>query len=481
MSYFNDLLNGTTGVDGWVATALSASSVTYNGQRQYTIIYSSSVASTLSSGMRLRVTRDTASPTQCTDLESGSSQYFNRTSGSVAGMTFTDDFTVSAWIKLESYTGVDQVIASRFNGTSGWEFKITNDGRVSMVGYNASAANFSYVRSYQAIPLGVWVHVSAQLDMSAFTATTTTSYTMIDGVNVPAFVTRGGTNPTALVQAGNLEVGSRSGGTESFFDGKIAQLAIFNAKITQSTLVGYISQGLSGSETSLISAYSFNNSLADLSANANTLTANNGAVATSADSPFGDEAVSSTLDYALITSVSASTITVQVPAGCTIPTSGTINSFAYSSTTSPYGWVINRARWSIRSLSRTQYSQAASINTWYNVGSYQLSVPVGAFELGYQCDVQSNAAGLVAIIRATLSTGASTESDVEMTSEIQHANSASANVSAMGGMVTRTRNVANSVATTYYFNLEPRSTASQTLYLRGDEIANTLYAIPAGL
>jgi hypothetical protein len=39
---------------------------------------------------------------------------------------------------------------------------------------------------------------------------------MIDGVNVPASVTRGGTNPTSLIQAGNLEIGSINGGTATF-------------------------------------------------------------------------------------------------------------------------------------------------------------------------------------------------------------------------------------------------------------------------
>jgi uncharacterized alpha/beta hydrolase family protein len=40
---------------------------------------------------------------------------------------------------------------------------------------NGGAGNVSYLTSYQSIPLNKWVHIAAQLDMSAFTATTTTT------------------------------------------------------------------------------------------------------------------------------------------------------------------------------------------------------------------------------------------------------------------------------------------------------------------
>jgi hypothetical protein len=84
------------------------------------------------------------------------------------------------------------------------------------VGFNAALSNFSLGITYQSIPLNKWVHVAGQLDMSAFTASSTTSYIMIDGVDVPISISRGGTNPTSLVQAGNLEVGAQNGGTTPF-------------------------------------------------------------------------------------------------------------------------------------------------------------------------------------------------------------------------------------------------------------------------
>lgn len=323
----------------WRTLVDPVGSVAYNGNRSYNMVFNGvDLTSILSPGMRLRTQRTVAAPTQCTSLN-GSNQYYSKSSP--VGMTFTDDFVVSAWIKLSSYQ--DSTIVSRYSGASGWALQVISTGQVQLSGYNGSASNNSQVRSYQSLPLNKWVHVTAQLDMSAFTATTTTSYVMIDGVNVPCLVARAGTNPTALVQAGNLEVGSASAGT--FFPGKIAQAAVFNAKVTQATMRGYISQGLAGTETSLISAYSFNNSVTDLNtSNANNLTASGSAVATNADSPFGGQAsgsISSTLDYGIIQSATFgggnTTLIIEATDVNTIPTIGGVAAVSYSTQATPYG------------------------------------------------------------------------------------------------------------------------------------------------
>ena len=323
--------------DGWTPILGSTpNTVTYNGNRNYDLVFNGvDLSSTLSPGMKLQLTRTVAAPDQCADLESSSSQYFSKSSP--AGMAFTDDFVVSAWVKLESYAAM--TIASRYNGTSGWTLDINSSGQVLLFGFNGGAANSSGVTSYASLPLNKWVHVTAQLDMSTFTATTTTSYIMFDGVDVAASVSRGGTNPTALVQAGNLEIGGRNGGLQPF-DGKIAQVAIYNAKVTQANIKATISQALSGSEASLISAYSLDNSLNDLNANANNLTANGGAAATATDSPFANAVAAGLLEYAEVNSVTFSTnttVNVRVPDTCQIPTSGGVSAVSYSTQSNPYG------------------------------------------------------------------------------------------------------------------------------------------------
>lgn len=401
----------------YTSLAQTATTVTQNGNRSQTLTFPGvNYTDRLSPGMRLRTVRSVAAPNQSASLN-GTNQYFTKTSP--AGMTFTDDFVVSAWVKMTSY-GTYNEIASRYNGTSGWEFLILDSGRVSLTGTNGGAGNTSAVQSYQSIPLNKWVHITAQLDMSAFTATATTSYVMIDGVDVPANVVRTGTNPTALVQAGNLEIGSRNGGAQPF-PGKLAQVAIFSAKVTQATMRGYISQGLTGTETSLISAYSFNGVATDLNTtNANNLTANGGALATNADSPFGiqgDGTISTTVDYGVIQKATYlapdTTVVVQTPEGGTIPTSGGVASVSYSQFKSPFGFPGQEAKWTLQTLMLTDtLIGTPAIATWYYFLGAKITAPIGEWVGGYQGSSGADRGGAGRTDSSlTLSTTTSSETD----------------------------------------------------------------------
>ena len=386
----------------WFQAVTTVTNVVNNGNRSYTITTNSDLTNILSPGMRLRTTRTVAAPTQCSSLN-GTNQYWVKTSPNK--LSFTDDFVVSVWVKITSYANGG--IVSRFNGSSGWVLQLDGNGRPMLGGYNGGAVNSCVVVSLTALPLNRWVHVAAQLDMSAGTSSATTCYVMIDGVDVPVTVTRSGTNPTSLVQAGNLEIGSWN--ASMFFPGKIAQVAIFNAKVAQATMRSYISQGLSGSETSLDCAYSFNGVATDLNATTpNDLTAMNSATATNADSPFGGQAngtISSTLDYGIVQSVSFSTSTtlvVQVAEGCTIPTIGGLTLLSYSSARAPYLFPAQANKWRLEVIvGKALGSPGSSSGTTYTFGTagtggFNLNVPIGAWKLGTQSTIQivPNAAGI---------------------------------------------------------------------------------------
>ena len=356
---------------GWLTGALPAvSSVAYNGNRSYDITFASTVASILSSGMRLRTTRTVAAPTQCTSLN-GTTQYYSKASPNK--LTFTDSFTVSAWVKLSSYTA--GFIMSRYDGTTGWFMDVNASGQVRIGGAGTAGAIDSGL-SYQSLPLNKWVNVTATLSMS-----TTTAIIYFDGVVVPNLYTNGAAS--ALIQAGSLNVGAANGA--SFFPGKIAQAAVFNAVLSAATIKAMQTQGLTGSETNLASAYSFNNSITDLNTtNPNDLTANGSAVATNADSPFGNAGTSSTLDYALVQSISTTTATVQVPEGCTIPTSGGVTSVAYSVQGNPFGWVSDKGRWRISSvLASTAGTTSNATFGAFISGGWSLTVPVGGWSIAW--------------------------------------------------------------------------------------------------
>lgn len=471
---------GGGAVSSWHEIEDNPDTVTALGNGSYSVVFNGSNHSgLLTKGMRARTTRTIGAPTQCTSLN-GTTQYWVKTTPNK--LTFTDDFVVSAWIKVTTYAA--GIIASRYNGTSGWRFAVDSAGRISLEGYNAGAANISYVQSYGAIPLNKWVHVTAQLDMSTFTATPTTSYVMFGGVDTPAFVARSGTNPTALVQAGNLEIGGNNGGT-NLFAGKIAQVAIFNAKVTQATILGYLSQTLSGTETSLASAYSFNNVVTDL----NTTTPNNlsvgggSAVATNADSPFGtqgDDTISSDFDYGKITKVTFSTDTtviVQMAEGCTIPTTGGIVTFDYSGEAVPYNFPSKKEKWTVgRYFTTTIDNAIGSLNDWYVASPTRFNIPIGEWELSLQGEFGQ--ASTVAGVRSGWVTAASSapaaiSSAVPPRSGLFYIRlyvaASSAVVLSGGGKVTAPLSL--SAATDYYiYGAVDANTGTETWQVRGDNV-----------
>ena len=443
-------IGGTPSAEGWSPLGATPDTITANGNKSYDLVFNGTdLTDTITEGMRVRSARTVAAPVQCTSLN-GTTQYYSKTSPNK--MTFTDDFVVSAWVKLTSYATC--TIVSRYNNTSGWSLRLLSTGVLRLVGYNGGSSNFRLVDSYQSLPLNKWVHIAVQLDMSAFTATTTTSYVMIDGVDVPALVLQGGTSPTALIQAGNLEIGSENGGTAPF-PGKIAQVAIYNAKVTQATILASMNQGLSGSETNLASAYSFSNSITDLNTTTpNDLTANGSAVATNADSPFGNSGVSTTLDYGIVMKKAFSTnttLTVQVPEGCTIPTSGGVSSMDYSIQAVPYGFVRDKGKWRVQNIYITRGSQSSpATNTAYNFAGRQMTIPIGKWIAGYDSAIYVLCTG------AALNDG---RIDFNTTSATYTATSPFAqsvvyinNLTEVGGNVSKRSELSLSTATIYYLN-----------------------------
>lgn len=407
----------------WRSLVATPNTITNNGNHSYSMVFNSvDLTSTLSPGMRLMTQRTVPAPTQCTSLN-GTTQYWSKSSPS--GMTFTDDFVAGAWIRLSSYPSSWGAIASMFDGTSGWSFDINNSGQLRLVGLNGGVGNNSSVLSSQSLPLNKWVYVTAQLDMSAFTATSTTSYVMFDGVDVPATVSRAGTNPTSLTQAGNLNIGAQTG--LLYFPGKIAQVFVSSAKIPQANIQTLYSQGLTSSlitSNNIISAYSFDGNANDLNTtNANNLTAAGSATATNADSPFGTQAsglISSTLDYAIIQAATFSTnttLTVQVPEGCTIPTSGGVSAISYSSVKAPYGFPAQRGKWVLKRQTLSSNVVTVGSGGTYADTKIGLLVPVGAWAAHYSASYYSDVGGSTGREQTvTLSTSSTVETDSAWTS-----------------------------------------------------------------
>ncbi len=456
--WFNSLKTlFTTTPQGWSDLADVPDSVTYNGNRSYDLVFNSNdLTDTVSNGMRVKLTRTVTPPTQCTDLEASSSQYWSKTSP--AGISFTDDFTLAAWIKVESYATTGFIIArNSVAGTNGFRLYVNTSGQITADAF-ISAGNSKLYNTYQSVPIGKWVHVAATVDMSGNVGTI-----YLDGVSVPVQTTATGT-ANSLTQAGNLYIGTQVG-TTSYFDGKIAQASVHNAILTANQIRDMASQTISSSSPSIVSGFTFNGAATDVTANANDLTASGGAT-------YGTDSPMNATEYGIITANSFSTnttLTVQVPEGYSIPTSGGVSSVFYSTQHTPYGFPANRGKWKIESMYLANLSQSAPVTgTWYSLNT-RITVPTGAWTGTYMANVYGDNGGTPNDIQISMGTSSNSEQDSYMTYRCFE-NSATSGI----WPVNKSREYNLTSATDHYIVAKENSGILTTLQLYGTDGATVI-------
>lgn len=465
----------STYAGGWLSGRLpSVSSVTNNGNGSKTLSFASTVASTLSPGMRLQITKTVAGNGYMGGLFNGSSHYFTKTTPSGTLGTVTNNFTLEAVVMPTSYADGAILCRSDAGVNNSITLAMMASGVVRIIVTNTNVANYRYLETYQSLPLNRKTHVAV-----SWTSGTVVIY--FNGISVPlSAAVAAGTSPTTAGTGGDFAIGRRGASATYYFPGYISNVAAFDAVLSAATIRQHATYKLLGSETNCIGAWSLDNTANDQSSAANNLTATGG-VGFTASSPHGMlHYIETTKAVALVMSVSTTDVVCQVPEGCTIPTTGGITSVAYSTVANPYGWITDRGRWTILSLHKAQQTQAAAAaSTWYNLGSQQLSVPIGAWILGYQTSMVENASTAV-ISGQTLSTANNSESDSLFS--FQAYSSASGGT---GGMPrSKYRPVNLSSQTTYYLNTGHLSGTGVTLYNCDTSFTGSpslVEAIPAGI
>jgi hypothetical protein len=324
---------GNTSNDGWGVVSQNVTAVTSNGNRSYDLTFDATVASVLSPGMRLQVTKTVTGNSYMGGAFNGSSHYFTKTSPSGTLGTVANNFTIEAFVQPTSYaTGV---ICGRADAPSNnaFELRMQSDGRVCAVVFNAGAANYREINTYQSLSLNKKTHVAA-----SWASGTVVIY--FDGVSVPvAAAVTGGTAPTTAATGGDFSIGRKGAFAGNYFPGYISNVAVFDAVLSAATIKNHSTIKLLGSETNCIGAWSLDNTANDQNAAGNNLTATGG-VGFTAMSPHGQlgNSVDATKAMALVMAVGTTTITVQCPEGCTIPTSGGISAVSYSTQANPFNW-----------------------------------------------------------------------------------------------------------------------------------------------
>ena len=437
---------------GWIDNELPAvSTVTHNGNRSYDVAFASTVASTLSEGMRLEFTKTVAGNGYMGGAFNGSSHYFTKTSPSGTLATVTNNFTIEAVVQPTAYQL--GLICGRSDATANnhFDMEMNADGTILVVIRNGGLANYRFVKTYQSLPLNKRTHIAA-----SWASGTVVVY--FDGVSVPLqAASTGGTAPTTAGTGGDWSIGRNGAYAGNYFTGYISNVAVFDAVLSAATIKDHSTLKLTGSETNCIGAWSLDNTANDQSSAGNNLTATGG-VGYTAQSPHGQlgDAVETTKAVGLVMAVSGSTVTVQCPEGVTIPTTGGITSVAYG-IGNPFGWVSDKGRWVVSTIVRANITQSTPVHgTWYNNGGINLEIPKGAWSPNARSIVIYQHAGATYLgITTTLSTSSSTESDLTNSRSICGTSASSAQIS-----------------TGFNYEIEPVSLGTATKYYLVNQSSN---------
>jgi hypothetical protein len=357
------------------------------GNKEVELTYANvNLSTVLSPGMKHKVDRAVAAPTQSMVYSSVSSQY--ATKATPSNIAFTSAFTCEAWIYLNSYTGQIQGIVGRTdNTTGGFRFGLDSNGR-PFVDYAAASAYTQFI-TIQSLPLNKWTHVAAVV--TSVSGKTGAIY--INGIAVPIATSLNAA--ATLTQTGNLSIGAFStGAANTFLNAAVSEVRVWGVAQTLTQILDNMAISLVGSETNLVGLWQGNGNFTDKTANGNSLTSTGGATATTVTNPYNNT------EYGFITKVVYSNpntvVSVFTGTDCNIP-NATLASPYSSYQRSPYNFPAGRGKWTLRTAIRYALGGINFLGTgvWTDYSAYLfLRVPTGAWKLSFAGDfAQNNSAG----------------------------------------------------------------------------------------
>lgn len=167
---------------------------------------------------------------------------------------------------------------------------------------------------------------------------------------------------------------------------------------------------------------------------------------------------SSTTKYAIVTAITSTTMTLYLGTDY-IVASGNITNVYFSKVKNPLGFPMNPDKWSVIVKNTNSLSQnSPATNTWYNIGSLSINVPIGQWNLGYFLALGGYKASSTSFgADSTLSTSASSESDKDFhgTTYIE----ASTATLVLIGNIYKSKNIMVTSKTPYYLIGQSNGTA----------------------
>lgn len=173
-----------------------------------------------------------------------------------------------------------------------------------------------------------------------------------------------------------------------------------------------------------------------------------------------------TAKYFIITKVAVSTdTTITVYGGTDYDlANAAITSPYYSTQKAPHGFPLDPTKWTVTTTDTTLRSQASpTADTWYNLGSVTMSLPIGIWNSSYQvCLMSDDTSATVVDVYATLSSANNSESDSNWTSVVVLGGASGSLYSAV--TVNRTGVLGVTAKTSIYLNTKTHTSGMTNIY-----------------
>lgn len=393
---------------GWVARAEAPVYASNNGNKEFTFTLPGDLTGVLGQGMKIKLDRATAPPTQAMSFTAASSQYASKTTPS--GLSFTTAYTCESWIYVNSYSQMG--IITRDDGTNGWVFGLSASGQLES--YYRNGAGFTIGDSYQSVTLKRWQHAAVSVNV-----TTKVFSFYLNGTLIPALPVAG--TPVTTMTQGTSPITLGRTNTSLYFDGYMAEARVWSVVQTQTAIQNNMGINLTGSETNLVFCVRGNGVWTDLTVNANTLTASNGAgfVTMPTTIPYYYNPTECFVITGKPTYSSPNTVITAFGGTDFVLPNATMLNLYFSMQRAPFGFSVDRGKWITDMLLKNDISiNAPASNTWYNYnGGAVLQVPTGAWRLFYEGGFYATRGGTtVATLWVSLSTSTTAESDSTLSS-----------------------------------------------------------------
>ena len=122
-----------------------------------------------------------------------------------------------------------------------------------------------------------------------------------------------------------------------------------------------------------------------------------------------------TVKYFIVTAVADTVLTLYGGTDYTL-IDAAISANYYSHSKSPVGFPLSPIKWTVTVTDTTQRIQASPTqNTWYNLGSQAITIPIGIWKVTYKVQCYVNNGATESNMSVTLSTANNSESDVNFT------------------------------------------------------------------